>query len=461
MMRFTVWVLVFSAAAPCNGEDWSRFRGPNGSGLATDSGYPVEFSKTENTVWRTAARKGKSSPVLTETRVFITAFEDEKLYTQCFDRATGELLWEQFEPRTRTEIAHWNNEPSASSPVTDGENAYVFFHDFGLISYDPVGEIRWSLPLGPFTNAMGHAASLILSGDSVILLADQAEDGSIASYSTSNGELNWKAGRGDLDSWSTPMLYEPSDGEPQIITATRYELNAHSAATGEAMWAHGGTSMAVAPSPVMDGDTVYSFGYGHETPRPFNALPRLDADKDGQLSPEEYGNRAPLIMMVKKFGGPDRYLTRQVWDTFFDYASKPSALVAVRLGPTTQETEELWRYERSFVGVVPSLIVIDRILYLVKNGGILTAFDAETGDVVKAGRITGAVDPYSASPVSAEGRIYFATEGGNVAVVKAGRDWSVIAVNALDEPMFATPALSGGHIYVRTEAALYRFGVPH
>jgi outer membrane protein assembly factor BamB len=165
--------------------------------------------------------------------------------------------------------------------------------------------------------------------------------------------------------------------------------------------------------------------------------------------------------MVKKFGGPDGYLTRQVWDAFFEAASKPSALVAVRLDPTTHETEELSRYERSLVGVVPSLIVIDRILYLVKNGGILTAFDAETGDVVKAARITGALDPYSASPVSAEGHIYFATEGGNVAVVRAGRDWSVIAVNALDEPMYATPALSGGHIYVRTEAALYRFGVPH
>lgn len=151
-------------------------------------------------------------------------------------------------------------------------------------------------------------------------------------------------------------------------------------------------------------------------------------------------------------------ITQEVWDAYFEAASRPSALVPVRLDPETMETTELWRYERSFVGVVPTLLAMDGIVYLVKNGGILTAFDAETGEVVKAGRITGAVDPYSASPVAADGRIYFATENGNVAVIEAGQDWSVIAVNALGEPMYVTPALSDGHIYIRTDEALYRFG---
>ena len=306
---------------------------------------------------------------------------------------------------------------------------------------------------------MGNAASLILSGDSVILLADQEEGAFIASYRTSNGELNWKTNRGSVFGWSTPMLYQPAGGEPQIVTATMSQLNAHSATTGEPAWAHLGTSPGVTPSPVMLGDTVYSFGYGFETPQPFApSLAEFDQDKDGQISPAEYGDDAMLAMVGRYYGVADKYATQEAWDNFFRIATKPSALVAVRLDPETMEPHEVWRYERNFIGVVPSPILIEGILYLVKNGGILTTFNAETGEVIKVGRVTGAVDPYSASPVAAEGRIYLATEAGNVAVVEAGREWSVVAINALDEPMYATPALSQGHIYVRTDAALYSFG---
>ena len=458
-MRLALWTLAVLVSVPCHAEEWSRFRGPNGSGLASDSGYPIEFDKTKNLVWRTPVRKGKSSPVLSERHVFLTAYEEGKLYTQCFDRSTGELSWERFEPRTRSEIAHGLNDPAANSPVTGGENVYVFFRDFGLVAYDAEGGVRWRVPLGPFTNSMGNAASLVLSGESVILLADQEEDAHIASYRSSNGELNWKQSRGALVGWSTPVLYQPQGRELQIVTATSSQVNAHSAATGDSLWVFAGTSPAVAPSPLVAGDTVYSFGYGIQVALPFAPrLSKFDKDEDGQISPEEYGDDAPLAMVGKHYGEANEYVTQEAWDKFFRFADKPSALVAVRLNPETMEPRELWRYERNFVGVVPSPILVDGILYLVKNGGILTAFDAETGEVIKAGRVNGAIDPYSASPVSAEGRIYFATEAGNVAVVKAGRDWSVETVNSLGEPIYATPALSRGRIYVRTEAALYSFG---
>ena len=458
-MRLALWTLAVLASVPCHAEEWSRFRGPNGSGLASDSGYPIEFDETKNLVWRTPVRKGKSSPVLSERHVFLTAYEEDKLYTQCFGRSTGELLWERFEPRARTEIAHRLNDPAANSPVTGGENVYVFFRDFGLVAYDPEGGVRWRAPLGPFTNSMGHAASLILSGESVILLADQEEDAYIASYRSSNGELNWKQSRGALFGWATPVLYQPQGRELQIVTATSSQLNAHSAATGDSLWVFAGTSPAAAPSPLVAGDTVYSFGYGLQVAQPLAPLlSEFDKDEDGQISPQEYGDAAMLAMVGKYYGEANEYVTQEAWDKFFRFADKPSALVAVRLNPQTMDPRELWRYERNFVGVVPSPILVDGILYLVKNGGILTAFDAETGEVIKAGRLTGAIDPYSASPVSAGGRIYFATEAGNVAVVEAGKDWSVEAVNSLGEPIYATPALSRGRIYVRTEAALYSFG---
>ena len=117
-------------------------------------------------VWRSAVRPGKSSPVLTARHVFLTGFEDNKLYTQCFDRKSGKLLWERAEERARNPMANALNHPAALTPVTDGENVYVFFKDLGLLSYDAAGKLRWKVPLGPFANSMGlggHNSTLILS----------------------------------------------------------------------------------------------------------------------------------------------------------------------------------------------------------------------------------------------------------------------------------------------------------
>ena len=119
---------------------------------------------------------------------------------------------------------------------------------------------------------------------------------------------------------------------------------------------------------------------------------------------------------------------------------------------------ELWRNDKGFTAVIPSPLLLDGVLYVIKNGGILTSFDAATGKLIKTGRVEGAISGYSSSPVAAEGRIYLAGEDGKVAVLRAGGQWEVIAVNDLGEPMFATPALSEGQIYLRTGGALYRFG---
>src|SRR5262245_41100838 len=139
-------VLVLSVLV-MRAEEWTRFRGPNGSGIGSGSGYPTEFGPARNLVWRATVRPGKSSPVLTETCVFLTAFQDEKLYTSCHDRSTGKLLWERSEPRTRNDGIHQLNHPAAITPVTDGENVYVFFKDFGLLSYTAAGKLRWRVPL--------------------------------------------------------------------------------------------------------------------------------------------------------------------------------------------------------------------------------------------------------------------------------------------------------------------------
>ena len=129
MRILLVATLCLGMTGSSDGQDWSRFRGPNGSGIAADAGYPTEFGPGRNLVWRTATRPGKSSPVLSRRHIFLTAYDAGTLYTQCFDRETGRLVWERAEQPVRHEDAHVLNEPSAATPVTDGENVYVFFRE--------------------------------------------------------------------------------------------------------------------------------------------------------------------------------------------------------------------------------------------------------------------------------------------------------------------------------------------
>ncbi len=450
-------------------EDWSRFRGPNGSGVSKDTGFPTEFGREQNAIWRTPVRPGKSSPILTQRHIFLTAFENGKLFTQCFDRKNGRLLWERAEARPREEVANVRSEPACITPVTDGQNVYVFFKDLGLVSYDPAGNLQWKVPLGPFTNSMGLAASPIMAGDSVVVLADQEEGSYIAAFDRRNGEIRWKTARDEGDGWATPLLYGPAGAAPQILTTSRGQFGAHLLETGKRTWSQHILSPAIVASPVLGQDTVFTFGYGHEAATPFStALAKYDKNHDGQLSPDEYWSDPFIIAMGRFEGNRDLIVTKEKWDAKWRRVVAPSSLVAMRLerdpdapSGNSIRARELWRYEKNFVGVVPSPLLYQGVLYLIKNGGILTAFDPETGEVVKTGRVQGAIGGYSASPVAADGKIFLASEDGKVAVLRAGRDWEVLAVNDVGEGCYATPALSGGNIYLRSGETLYCFGTAH
>lgn len=462
-VRLAIALCLVSASA----EDWTRFRGPNGSGVSTGTGFPVEFDKTKNILWRTPVRSGKSSPVLTDRRVFLTGFEREKLFTQCFDRQTGKLLWERTEIRTPRPEGNLLNNPAAITPVTDGENVYVFFKDIGLISYDAAGKLRWRVPLGPFTNSMGLGASPILAGNSIVLQADQIAGSYIAAFDRRNGEILWKTARAESESWATPLIYRPAGGPPMILTAGTGQYGAHLLDIGKRVFSQPGLSPAMVASPVLDHDTIYAFGYGADSPSPFSrALSRLDKNHDGQLTPDEYENipgdtadrqEAAMYIAIGRFmGNRDGIVTQDKWDAWGRHVGGPTGLLAVRLDAAAGP-RELWRYDKGFAGVIPSPLLYDGILYVVKNGGILTAFNPSTGEVLKTGRVRGALGGYSASPVAADGKLFIASEEGKFAVLKAGADWDVLAVNDLAEGAFATPALSAGRIYVRTDEALYCF----
>ncbi len=443
------------AALPAVAEDWTRFRGPNGSGISTAKGFPVEFNQTRNMAWRTPVRPGKSSPVLAARHVFLTSFDDGKLYTSCYDRGTGKLLWERSIDKPREEQVNKLNHPAGISPVTDGENVYAFFKDFGLVSYDAAGKLRWQTPLGPFVTSMGLGASPILAGDSVVILADQLESSFIAAFDRTNGEMKWKTPREEGEGWATPLLYTPPAGAPQILTIGRGLFGAHSVSTGKRLASVPQFSPAVVASPVLSGDVIYGFGYGNDEPPAFSTrLARLDKNGDGKLDAGEYGDDAFLRSIARYNGNRDLMITEDEWDQRQKGILGHNGIQAIKVGAAPRN---LWKTSKTLTGVIPSPLIYQGLIYVVKNGGVLAVFDAETGRLGKEARLADALGGYSASPVAAEEKVYFANEDGKIAVVRAGAAWDVVQVNDLGEPCFATPALSQGQIYIRTGEALYRF----
>ncbi len=439
---------------------WSRFRGPNGSGISADSGFPTKLGPATNVRWKTPVRRGKSSPVLARDRVFLTSAGNGRLYTQCFDRSTGRLVWERAVERGRGALLHELNEPASTSPVTDGENVYAFFEDAGLLSYDADGQLRWRTELGPFSNEQGLGASPIIVDGLLVLQLDHAAGSYIAAFDPDNGETVWKTQRAETDSWTTPLAYRPDGGRTQILTVSTRLLGSYDAASGKRTLREGGFAGVMVASPVLAGDTVFAFGYNFEAPSKFSAtLSERDSDGSGSLEPSEYAGHAFLSAVAEHRGDRDGILEQVDWDDIMGRRTGPSRLAAMRLERDGSEfsVREVWRYERSLIGVIPSPLVYERTLYFVKNGGILHALDAETGAILKRGRLSGAVDGYSASPVAADGRVYFFGESGKVAVVKAGADWEVLGTSDLEDGVFATPALADGAIYVRTDGWLYRF----
>src|SRR5437870_11300239 len=186
-------------------QEWSQFRGPNGTGVSASTGLPEEFGPNKNVIWKTSLPPGHSSPVLTRNRIFLTAHSEIKqkdkekeyrLLVICLDRQTGKLLWQREVPRSRVGRLQNVNGPASPSPVTDGSNVYVFFQEFGLVSYDGAGKERWRVPLGPFNMFYGFGGSPILVDDKVILAVDQDNPSSyLIALDKNSGRVRWKVDR--------------------------------------------------------------------------------------------------------------------------------------------------------------------------------------------------------------------------------------------------------------------------
>ncbi|MEX2262785.1 MAG: PQQ-binding-like beta-propeller repeat protein [Bryobacteraceae bacterium] len=449
--------------------DWPRFRGPNGSGVAETRNLPARFGPGQNVIWKTALPPGHSSPVVTGERVFLTAFEGDKLLTYCLSRANGRVLWRSDASRARAERLDKRNNPASPTPVTDGRNVYVFFPDFGLLSYDGSGVERWRVPLGPFNNLYGMGASPILADGNVVLVCDQTSGSYIAAFGAADGKLLWKTARPEaLSGHSTPILYRPREGEPaQILAPGSFRMDAYSAQTGESVWWVNGLASEMKSVPSMDADTVYVSGFntpendpGRQIAIPAfdDLLARNDADRNGRISKQEAPDQRTRSYFSFLDLDHDGFLDVGEWKLYQAVMGAENGLRAIRLGGRGDTTTASlrWKYQRS-VPQLPSTLLYRGVLYMLNDSGILTTLNPKNGIVLKRERLR-AAGPYYASPVAADGKVVFVSASGAVTVLHAGGQQEPFAASELDDECYATPAIADGRIYIRTRSALYCFG---
>jgi outer membrane protein assembly factor BamB len=481
VLKNTAFLFALLIALPLSvaaSDEWSQFRGPNGTGVSETKGLPTEFGPTKNVVWKTELPAGHSSPVLTSNRIFVTAHTKEKLFVICLDRQTGKILWQREVPRAHEGRLQNVNGPASPSPVTDGTNVYVFFQDFGMISYDGAGKERWKLPLGPFNMFYGFGASPILVDNKVVLPVDQDNPSSyLIAVDKNSGKVQWKVDRRSVISgYSTPIVYQPKQGPKQIIIPESFQLSAYSVADGKRVWWVRGLACEMKSIASHDSEYLYINGWGFPQNQPGRQVPTIsfaeglaayDKDKDHMITKAEVAAAGGTAMMDKMLtaafeafdGNRDEKLDDKDWEVFRAMMASENGLLAIKMGGQGDQTANAirWRYTKP-VPQVPSTLLYQGVLYMINDSGILLSFDPATGNVIKQGRLHGAIDKYFSSPVAADDKVYLIGQGGQVSVLKAAGEWEVLAVNELDDECFATPAIADGHIYIRTRSALYCFG---
>ncbi|MEM7310793.1 MAG: PQQ-binding-like beta-propeller repeat protein [Planctomycetota bacterium] len=468
---------------------WSQFRGPAGGGVAADEhAYPARLSVEDNLAWRVELPPGHSSPSVWDERVFVTGCDGKELVTLCLERATGALLWRRAVEVEALERTHDVNGPASPTPAVDGERVYAYFGSFGLLAYDLDGEERWRRPLEAPDNTFGSAASPVLADGRLFFLHDSSGASFLEAIEPATGRTLWRRERPDFGSgWSTPTVWRRPGGAELLVYGVGW-LMAYDPASGAPLWSVPGLADEPIVTPVAGAGLVFVSSYNMRTNPEVEGLPEFDAllrehdaDGSGTLDAREAeGNRSVLsrfdadgegdhpLRIFFRFLDADRdgELTREEWPKLVRWVEsfqQANGVLAIRppgkageAEPDAAQPEIAWQAD---VGVpeCPSPLCYDGLLFVVKNGGMASCYDAASGTLRYRGRL-GARGPCYASPVAGGGRIYTASARGVVTVLAAGDELQVLSQQDLGERVLATPALAGGFVYVRTESALYAFG---
>ena len=431
-------VLTTTSAA----QNWPQFRGVNASGVPTGAQQqkmPASWNaaKDENIAWKTAIPGlSHASPIVWGDRVFvITAVSSDagagfkakdrgigharddvkhswRIYS--LDKRTGKVNWERIAyegvPRARR---HVKATQANSTPATDGKTIVALMGSEGLYAYDFAGKLLWKQDLGILnpglagdpTSEWGHSSSPIIYRDLVIVQCDKHKGSFIAAYNLKDGKQAWKVERDELPSWSLPAIYE-GKGRTELISNASNFIRGYDPLTGKELWRFANNATQVQmPAPVIAGDMIIITG-GYPGGRPVVAI-RPGAS--GDISLKEGEETSPPLAYRLSRGS--------------SYTGTP--------------------------------LVYNDLMYISGDNGVLRVFEAKTGKQLYEQRLPGT---FSASPIAADGKVYLASEDGDVFVLSAGTTYELLATNPMGEPLMATPAISGGLLIVRSQGYVYAIG---
>lgn len=457
-----------AAAKPAAPPSPRFFRSNQGVAAEDQTPLPDDLGREGVRKWRVPLASGHSTPCVTADAIYLTTFDEGQLATVALDKATGRERWRQVAPATRLEAFHPTGSPAAASVASDGHRVYSFFGSYGLLCYDPAGKLLWSKPLGPFQDEFGSASSPVLAGDRLLLNEDHDVNSFLLCLDAATGETRWQTRRdGFTRSYATPIVRRIG-GRDQVIVAGALQLVAYDLADGRQLWSVDGLARIVNTTPVYEGGRLYvsTWSPGGDTDarigmEPWDvAVKQWDGNKDGKLARNEVDNKDVLDRFFRIDLNQDKSLDRDEWVKYarvFELAR--NSLMAIRLDDDAPASPSIaWQHDKG-LPYVPSPLVYRDVLYLIKDGGILTAIDVRTGKVAKTGRVK-AASGYYASPAAGDGKIYLAGERGGITVLKAAAAWEQLSTLDLAERIVASPVIDGGRIYIRSEAALYCFGQP-
>jgi outer membrane protein assembly factor BamB len=418
-----------SAVADVN---WPQWRGPDGAGVGQGT-FPDTWSATSHIAWKTPiGGRGHSSPVVWGNRIFLTTsiegaeipgrkapdhlgfdlkpgyFHEDSVgvdyaYTLkvlAVDATTGQPLWDRtVHDGPVYDNRHRKNTYASATVVTDGKMVYASFESEGFYAFDVDGNLKWKVSFGGMAKAgLGPGTSPILFNNTVILQGDQ-EMGTgsfIVALDRATGKEVWRVGRENRRSWATPLLVQ-TGGRTELVASGAEAVVAYDPATGKELWRTDGTRSHPIPSFVQGDGLVFATA----------------------------GSQAKVAL-------------------------------AIQPGPAAPAggSRVVWRYNKG-TAYVPSPIYYNGYLYLMTDSGIVTCLDPKTGALVYEGGRVPVPATFTASPVAFGDKILFTSEDGDTFVVRAGPKHEVIRTNSLEEPVFASPALANGMIFIRGEKHLY------
>lgn len=380
-------------------QDWPQFRGPTGQGVSDERGLPLTWSETKNVRWKVAIPgRGWSSPVILGDRIWLTTATDDgkSLRAIAIDRNTGAILQNVEVFRLKSaKLVNGKNSFASPTPIIEGERIYLHFGAFGTACITQSGEIVWKTRLEYDNGQHGTGGSPVIYEDLLIVSCDGNDVQFVVALDKQTGKVRWKKMRQGYQAYTTPLVVSLPAGD-QVISPGAFRAIAYEPRTGKEIWhVKYGEGFSNVPRPV--------FGHG--------------------LVFICTGFQQASLLAIKPDGHGD-----------------------------VSKSKVAWRLDRG-VSLTPSPLLVGDELYMVTDNGIATCVDAKTGEELWRARLGG---NHSASPIYADGKIYFLSEEGESVVIAPGRQLKHLATNQLEGPTLASIAVSGGSLFIRSATHLYR-----